>query len=161
LKYMLLVSKLVIVAAHAGGAKRARRISRRLSIGFAMVDKRRAEDGRNTYQLMNIVGDITECAIIVDDMIDTGSSAAKAAQALKDKGAKLIYVCATHAVFSQDALNTINSSVIDLVVVTNSISHKDLKTKTSKVLVLSVSPLLGEAIRRSHNEESVSSLFRY
>jgi len=160
-KHHLHQQQLVIVAAHAGGAKRARRISRKLDIGFALVDKRRTQDKDHTYQLMNIVGEVTDYVIIVDDMIDTGRSIAAAAKAIKEKGAKKIYVCATHAVFSQECLKTLTESDIDQVVVTNTIPHKDLKARCPKVMVLSVSPLLGEAIRRSHNEESVSSLFRY
>lgn len=101
-------TKVVIVAAHAGGAKRARRIARKLGMQFAMVDKRRLS-GTNEYQAMNIVGDITPTAVIVDDMIgmtskqkftlkDTGTSILKAAEAIKGNGAENIYVCATHGI---------------------------------------------------------------
>eukprot|EP01126_Amoeba_proteus_P048211 TRINITY_DN555_c1_g2_i1.p1 TRINITY_DN555_c1_g2~~TRINITY_DN555_c1_g2_i1.p1 ORF type:complete len:242 (+),score=38.46 TRINITY_DN555_c1_g2_i1:173-898(+) len=152
-------SELVIVAAHAGGAKRARRIARKLGLKFAMVDKRRL-DGSNEYEAMNIVGDLTPTAIIVEDMIDTGSSVTRAAEALKSNGVEDVYVCATHGVFSAGAIEKINQAPIKEVMVTNSISHPQLSTDgEGKVLVLSVSSLLGEAIRRIHNEESVSSLF--
>eukprot|EP01126_Amoeba_proteus_P048208 TRINITY_DN555_c1_g1_i1.p1 TRINITY_DN555_c1_g1~~TRINITY_DN555_c1_g1_i1.p1 ORF type:complete len:252 (+),score=50.15 TRINITY_DN555_c1_g1_i1:318-1073(+) len=152
-------SELVIVAAHAGGAKRARRIARKLGLQFAMVDKRRL-DGSNEYEAMNIVGDLTPTAVIVEDMIDTGSSVSSAAEALKSNGVQDVYVCATHGVFSPGATEKINQGPIKEVMVTNSISHPDLSVDgDGKVLVLSVSSLLGEAIRRIHNEESVSSLF--
>jgi len=148
----------VIVASHAGGAKRARRVARKLDLSFAMVDKRRLP-GTNEYQAMNVVGDITPTAVIVDDMIDTATSVLKAAEALQEKGAENIYVCATHGVLSKNAIDVINSGPFKEVVITNSISHPEIQQESKKIVVLSVANLLGEAIRRIHNEESVSSLF--
>lgn len=147
---------LVVVSPDAGGAERARSYAKKLGAPMAMIDKRRSAP--NVSEVMHIIGDVKDrTAIIIDDMIDTGGTMVKAAEALMKNGAKAVYATATHAVFSGDALEKIENSVIKEVVVTNSI-ERDYKSK--KIRVLSVAPLLGEAIRRIHLADSVSSLFK-
>lgn len=146
---------LVIVSPDAGGAERARAYAKKLDVPMAMIDKRRSAP--NVSEVMNVIGEVEgRTAVIVDDMIDTAGTLVKAAEALAKNKAKAVYACATHAVFSGSALERIENSVLKKVIVTNSIAHDKL---SEKVTVLSVAPLLGEAIRRIHQAESVSSLF--
>ena len=107
---------------------------------------------------MHIVGDIEgKNVVIVDDMIDTGGTIIQAAEAIKKDGAKDVYVCSTHPVFSRDARERLENSSLKEIIVTNTIPQKEDGCK--KIKVLSIAPLLGEAIKRIHNESSVSSLF--
>ena len=146
---------LIIVSPDAGGAERARAYAKKLSAPMAMIDKRRSSP--NVSEIMHIVGDVeNKTAIILDDMIDTGGTLAKAAEALVKNGAKAVYACATHAVFSGNAVEKIENSIIKQVVVTNSIAYN---SKSPKIKVLSVASLLGEAIKRINQADSVSSLF--
>lgn len=146
---------LVVVSPDAGGAERARAYAKKLSSPMAMIDKRRPSP--NVSEVMNVVGDVKDrTAVIVDDMIDTGGTLVKAAEALLKNGAKAVYACATHGVFSGSAYEKIETSCLKEVAVTNSIP---LSGRSSKVRVLSVAPLLGEAIKRIHQADSVSSLF--
>ena len=150
--------RVVVVSPDAGGTERARAFAKRLDAGLAIIDKRRS--GPNVSEVMHIIGDVAgEVCIIVDDMIDTAGTLCHAAKALKEKGAREIYACATHAVLSGPALERINESCLAEVVVTNSIPQDDKVKACSKLRVLSVAELLAEAIRRINGDESVSSLF--
>lgn len=148
----------VVVSPDAGGVERARAIAKRLDAGLAIIDKRRS--GPNVSEVMHIIGDVTDqTCIIVDDMIDTAGTLCQAAKALKDNGAKEVYAYAAHAVLSGPALERINASCLQEVVVTNTIPVQDKTIECPKLRVLSVADLLAEAIRRIHGDESVSSLF--
>jgi ribose-phosphate pyrophosphokinase len=150
--------RVVVVSPDAGGTERARAFAKRLDAGLAIIDKRRS--GPNVSEVMHIIGDVAgEVCMIVDDMIDTAGTLCQAAKALKEKGAREIYACATHAVLSGPALERINESCLEEVVVTNSIPLDDKVKACPKLRVLSVAELLAEAIRRINGDESVSSLF--
>ena len=148
--------ELTIVSPDPGGVERARAFAKRLDASLAIVDKRRPEP--NVSQVMHIVGNIEgKNVIIIDDMIDTGGTVIQAAEEIKKRGARSVAVCATHAVFSGDAVERLEDSALDEVIVTNTIPPK--KEKYRKITVLSIASLLGEAILRIHGEASVSSLF--
>ncbi len=149
----------VVVSPDIGGVVRARAVAKLLNdTDLAIIDKRRPK--ANVAQVMHIIGDVKgrDC-IIVDDMIDTGGTLAKAAEALKEHGANRIYAYATHPVFSGNAAENIKNSVIDEVIVTDSITLTDAIKATGKVRQLSLSSMLSEAIRRVSNEESISAMF--
>lgn len=151
----------VIVSPDIGGVVRARAIAKLLNgTDMAIIDKRRPR--HNESQVMNIIGDVAnrDC-IIVDDMIDTGGTLAKAAEALKDQGANRVFAYATHPVFSGNAVENLRNSVIDEMVVTDSIGLKPEIKALSKVKQLSLSSMLAEAIRRISNEESISAMFEH
>jgi ribose-phosphate pyrophosphokinase len=149
---------LVIVSPDAGGVERARAYAKRLEASLAIIDKRR--DAPNVAEAMNIVGEVEErTALILDDMIDTAGTLTEAAKALKENGAGKIYACCTHPVLSGSAVERIESSPLDKVVVTNTIPLNDKARNTSKIMALSVAELLGETIKRIHNSDSVSTLF--
>lgn len=149
---------LVVVSPDAGGVERARAFAKRLNANLAIIDKRR--EGPNQAKIMNIIGDVdNRDVLLLDDMIDTAGTIAQGAQACADKGARRVLAGCTHAVLSGPALQRLNDSVLDLVIVTNTIPLAGKDQVCKKIKVLSVAPLLGEAIRRIHNEESVSSLF--
>lgn len=148
---------LIIVSPDAGGVERARAFAKRLGANLAIIDKRRPAP--NVSEVMNIIGDVQgKTAIILDDMIDTAGTLTQAAVAIKNHGAKQIYACCTHAVLSGPAIERIEKSPIKQVVVTNTIPERE-SAKSDKIKRLSVGPLLGEAIKRIHFGESVSSLF--
>jgi len=150
--------KLVVVSPDAGGTERARAFAKRLDAGLAIIDKRRS--GPNVSQVMHIIGDVDgQTCLIVDDMIDTAGTLCQAAEALKEQGASAVYATASHPVLSGPALERINQSCLEEVVVTNTIPLGDKLEKCSKLRSLSVAQLLAEAIRRIHGDESVSSLF--
>ncbi len=149
---------LVVVSPDAGGVERARAFAKRLNANLAIIDKRR--EGPNQAKIMNIIGEVdNRDVLLLDDMIDTAGTIAQGAQACADKGARRVLAGCTHAVLSGPALQRLNDSVIDQVIVTNTIPMAGKDQVCKKIKVLSVAPLLGEAIRRIHNEESVSSLF--
>jgi ribose-phosphate pyrophosphokinase len=151
-------SNLVVVSPDAGGVERARAFAKRLQANLAIIDKRR--EGPNNAQIMNIIGAVNgRDALLLDDMIDTAGTIIQAAQACKDKGARRVWAGCTHAVLSGPALERLGQSCLDEVVVTNTIPLNGKDKIYSKLRVLSVAPLLGEAISRIHGEESVSSLF--
>ncbi len=151
-------TRLVVVSPDAGGTERARAFAKRLDAGLAIIDKRRS--GPNVSEVMHIIGDVSgQTCVIVDDMIDTAGTLCQAAQALKEKGAQRIFACASHAVLSGPALERIDNSCLEEVVVTNTIPLGEKVKICSKLRVLSVAELLAEAIRRIHGDESVSSLF--
>jgi ribose-phosphate pyrophosphokinase len=140
-----------------GGIKMARAYAKKFEAPLAIVDKRRIS-GEDT-EAMNILGDIKgKNLIIVDDLVATASSLVEAAAALKKQGGKEIYAAITHPVLSGPAIKRINDSVIKKLFVTNTIPVENGK-KHKKIEVLSIAPLLAEAIKRIHNEESVSCLF--
>jgi ribose-phosphate pyrophosphokinase len=149
---------LVMVSPDVGGVERARAFAKRLSAQIAIIDKRR--DRPNSSEVMNIVGQVKGWnSVLLDDMVDTAGTLVKAAQALGEQGAKSIRACATHAVLSGPALDRINDSLLRELVVTDTIPLGEKAGLCPKIKVLSVAGLLGEAIKRIHMEDSVSSLF--
>jgi len=153
-----LKNDLVIVSPDAGGVERARAYAKRLNTSLAIIDKRR--EGPNVSQVMNIIGDVEGMvAIIVDDLVDTGGTLARAAYALMEKGAKTVYACCTHPVLSGKAVEIISGSPIEEMIVTNTIPLQEEAKTCHKIKVLSVSSLLADAIRRIYEDESVSCLF--
>jgi ribose-phosphate pyrophosphokinase len=153
-----LKNDLVIVSPDAGGVERARAYAKRLNTSLAIIDKRR--EGPNVSQVMNIIGDVEGMvAIIVDDLVDTGGTLARAAYALMEKGAKAVYACCTHPVLSGKAVEIISGSPIEEMIVTNTVPLQEEARACRKIKVLSVSSLLADAIRRIYEDESVSCLF--
>lgn len=152
------LENLVIVSPDAGGVERARAFAKRLQCSIAIIDKRR--EAMNVSQVMNVIGEVEDRdTLILDDMIDTGSTTIKAATALKEKGAIRVVAACTHAVLSGSAVDGVNNSVIGELVVTNTIPFDSKKERCRKLTVLSIAPLLAEAINRIHEESSISSLF--
>jgi ribose-phosphate pyrophosphokinase len=148
---------IVIVSPDHGGVTRARKLAERLKAPIAIIDKRRPRP--NVAEVMNIVGNIEgKTAILIDDIIDTAGTITLAANALVENGALEVYACCTHPVLSGPAIERIQNSKIKELVITNSISLPEEK-KIDKIVNLSVAPLLGEAIIRVHEEQSVSTLF--
>src|SRR6266568_7891376 len=148
---------LVLVSPDAGGVERARAIAKRLNAGLAIIDKRR--DGPNVANFMYLIGDVkNKDVVVIDDMIDTAGTLIQAVEAVKREGARRVLACAVHGVLSGPALKRIEESPLEEVIITNSVPLTSGKV-SSKVHVLSVAPLLAEAIRRIHDEESVSTLF--
>jgi ribose-phosphate pyrophosphokinase len=149
---------LVIVSPDAGGVERARAFARKLQCSLAIIDKRR--EMANVSQVMHVIGDVSgRDAIILDDMIDTAGTTTQAAAALKENGAARVFAASTHAVLSGPAIDRINGSVIEELIVTNTIPLDSKKEKCGKLTVLSIAPLLAEAIKRIHEESSISTLF--
>jgi ribose-phosphate pyrophosphokinase len=151
--------ELTIVSPDAGGAERARAYAKRLDAELAIIDKRRSDDG--STEVMNVVGDVSgRTCIIQDDIIDTAGTIVKAAHALKENGAKLVIACAVHGVLSGSAIDRLESSPIEQVIITNTIPlHSDRARSSNKIKQLSVARLLGQAIRSINEETSVSKLF--
>jgi ribose-phosphate pyrophosphokinase len=152
------LENMIVISPDAGGVERARAYAKRLDTSLAIIDKRR--DIPNEAKAMNIIGDVKgKIAFIVDDMIDTAGTLMEATDALLGAGAKEVHACCSHPVLSGPAGDRIANSPIKSVVTTNTIPLNDELKKNSKIKVLSVAPLLGEAILRIHQETSVSSLF--
>jgi len=148
----------VIVAPDAGGVERARAMAKRFDAGLAIIDKRR--EGPGQAVAMHLIGDVKgRDAVVIDDIIDTAGTLTQAVTALEREGARRIMACGVHAVLSGPAIDRIAASPIEEVVVTNSIPLSETKRAAARITVLTVAPLLGEAIRRIHDEESVSTLF--
>jgi len=149
---------LLVVSPDVGGVVRARALAKRLESDLAIIDKRRPR--ANDAEVMNIIGDVTgRTCVIMDDMVDTAGTLAKAADALKSEGAIKVLAYCTHPVLSGGAVERIANSELDEVVVTDSIPLREDAKKCSKIRVLSVVDLLAETILRISNEDSVSSLF--
>jgi ribose-phosphate pyrophosphokinase len=149
---------LVIVSPDAGGVERARAFAKRLEASLAIVDKRR--DAPNVSEAMNVIGEVDgKTAVILDDMVDTAGTLTQTADALKEKGAGRIYACCTHPVLSGAAVERIDASPIDNLVVTNTIPLNRKARNCPKIVTLSVAEYLGETIKRVHNSDSVSTLF--
>ncbi len=149
---------LVIVSPDAGGTERARAYAKRMNADLAIIDKRREKP--NQSEVMNIVGDVKGLhAILVDDIVDTGGSLCQAAEAIIKQGARSVIGVCTHPVLSGQAVQKIHESPLEVLVVSDTIPLGDKEKRTNKLRVLSVGKLLGEAIRRIHTGDSVSSLF--
>jgi ribose-phosphate pyrophosphokinase len=151
--------EIVVVSPDAGGVERAREFAKRFkNASIAIIDKRREQ--ANVSKVMHIVGAVKgKVAILLDDMIDTGGTIVQAADALVRDGAGLVYACCSHAVLSGNAVERINNSKLHELVVTNTIPIQDKLEKEGRITVLDVSPILAEAIKRIHDDASVSSLF--
>ncbi|MDI6889506.1 MAG: ribose-phosphate pyrophosphokinase [Thermodesulfovibrionales bacterium] len=149
---------LVIVSPDAGGVERARAFAKRLQCSIAIIDKRR--EMMNVSEVMNVIGEVENMdTFILDDMIDTGGTITQAAGALEEKGARRVVAACTHAVLSGSAVERVNNSVIEELIVTNTIPFNSKREQCRKLTVLNIAPLIGEAIRRIHEESSISSLF--
>ncbi|MFB8788966.1 MAG: ribose-phosphate pyrophosphokinase [Potamolinea sp.] len=153
------LSDLVVVSPDVGGVARARAFAKKLNDApLAIIDKRR--QAHNVAEVMNVIGDVKgKTAVLVDDMIDTGGTISEGARILREEGARQVYACATHAVFSPPAVERLSSGVFEEVIVTNTIPVPDAK-RFKQLTVLSVANLLGETIWRIHEDTSVSSMFR-
>jgi len=148
----------VIVSPDAGGVERARAFAKRLNASLAIIDKRR--ERANVSEVMHVIGDVSgKDAILIDDMIDTAGTITQAVLAIKKNGAKRVIAACTHAVLSGPAIERLNSSELEEVITTNTIPMDSKQEKCKKLTVLSIAPLLGEAIKRIHEESSVTSLF--
>jgi len=150
-------NEIVLVSPDAGGVERARAFAKRLDATLAIIDKRRG--GANESRVMNIIGDVAgKTAVLLDDMVDTAGTMVQGAAAIHRNGAKRVFACATHPVLSGPAIERLEKSEIEQLVVTNTIPLGE-KAACRKIRVLSVANLLGEAIKRIHFNDSVSSLF--
>jgi ribose-phosphate pyrophosphokinase len=148
----------VIVSPDAGGVERARAYGKRLNAGLAIIDKRRAAP--NVAEIMHIVGDVRDCdAILVDDMVDTAGTLCQGARALAEHGARRVFALATHSVLSGPAITRLNESNIESLITSNTIPLTPAGRACPKLKVLSAANLFGEAIKRIHDLDSVSSLF--
>jgi ribose-phosphate pyrophosphokinase len=150
---------LVIVSPDVGGVARARAFAKKLNDApLAIIDKRR--QAHNVAEVLNVIGDVKgKTAVLVDDMIDTGGTITEGAKLLREEGASQVYACATHAVFSPPAVERLSSGVFEEVIITNTIPITE-KNRFPQLVVLSVANLLGEAICRIHEDNSLSSMFR-
>ncbi len=148
----------VLISPDAGGVERTRAYAKRLNAELAIIDKRREK--ANVSEVVNIIGDIKdrEC-VIMDDMIDTAGTLCNAAEAVMKRGAKRVYAAATHGVLSGPAIERITASPLEEVVITDTIPLSEAGRKCTKIKVLTVSRFIGEAIKRIHHSDSVSSLF--
>ncbi len=153
------LSDIVVVSPDVGGVARARAFAKKLNDApLAIIDKRR--QAHNVAEVLNVIGDVAgKTAVLVDDMIDTGGTIAAGAKLLRDEGARQVYACATHAVFSPPAVERLSSGVFEEVIVTNTIPVPP-ENHFEQLTVLSVANLLGETIWRVHEDTSVSSMFR-
>ena len=152
------LNNLICVAPDVGGVERTRALSRRINTGIAIIDKRRPAPGKS--EVMNIVGSVkNKNCVIIDDIIDSGGTIVNAAQALKNKGAKEIYVYITHAVLSGQAVERIQKSKIKKLITTDTIDNSKKIKESSKIEIISMAPTIAEAMKRIANSTSVSSLF--
>ncbi|GGX84275.1 ribose-phosphate pyrophosphokinase [Vogesella fluminis] len=152
------IEDLIVVSPDVGGVVRARAVAKALNTDLAIIDKRRPK--ANVAEVMNIIGDVQgRTCLIVDDMIDTANTLCKAASALKERGAERVLAYASHAIFSGQAVDRINNSDIDQVVITDTIPLSAQAKQSSRIRVVSIGGLIAETLRRINNEESVSYLF--
>ena len=159
IKKKLSLNNLVCVAPDVGGVERTRALSRKINVGIAIIDKRRPAPGKS--EVMNIVGNVkNKTCVIVDDIIDSGGTIVNAAKALKDKGAKEVHVYITHAVLSGLAVEKIEKSNIKKLVTTDTIDNSKKIKKSKKIEIISIAPMISEAMKRIANSTSVSSLFK-
>ncbi|MBT4910658.1 MAG: ribose-phosphate pyrophosphokinase [Alphaproteobacteria bacterium] len=148
----------IIVSPDVGGVVRARIIASRIGADLAIVDKRREKAGES--EVMNIIGDVDgRACFIIDDIVDSAGTLCNASNALLEQGATEVYAYVTHGVLSGDAVERVNNSSLTKLVLTDTIEESDLVLKSNKIEVISISSLLGEAIKRISDEKSVSSLF--
>ena len=151
-------SELMIVSPDVGGVVRARALADRLNVDLAIVDKRRPRPGES--EVMNIIGDVKDRRLILfDDIVDSAGTLCMAAKALSDRGAKSVSAYVSHGVLSGKALERVSDSVLDELVITDSIAQPETILSHPKIRIVPIAPLIGEAIRRIANEESVSKLF--
>lgn len=151
-------TNLIVVSPDAGGVERARAFAKRLDVSLGIIDKRRERN--NVSQVMHIIGEVDgRDVLLVDDMIDTGGTLIESVNALAAKGARRILACCTHGVLSGSAIERLNDSPLEELIVTDTVPVQEKAETCKKLRVLSVALLLGEAIQRIHNETSVSSLF--
>ena len=159
IKKKLNLNNLICVSPDVGGVERTRALSRKINVGIAIIDKRRSTPGKS--EVMNIIGDVkNKTCVIVDDIIDSGETIVNAAQALKNKGAKDVYVYITHAVLSGAAVDKIEKSNIKKLITTDTIDNSKKIKKSKKIEAISIAPMMSEAIKRISNSTSVSSLFK-
>jgi len=153
------LSDIVVVSPDVGGVARARAFAKKLNDApLAIIDKRR--QAHNVAEVMNVIGDVAgKTAVLVDDMIDTGGTISEGARLLREEGARQVYACATHAVFSPPAIQRLSSGLFEEVIVTNTLPVPEAD-RFPQLTVLSVANLLGETIWRIHEDSSVSSMFR-
>lgn len=150
---------LIVVSPDIGGVVRARAVAKQLGVDLAIIDKRRPQ--ANAVEIMNIIGDVNgRTCLLVDDMVDTAGTLCNAAKALKEHGANRVVAYATHPVLSGNAVENLNNSVLDELVVTDSIPLSDAVKNCTRVRQLTLSKMLAEAMRRLSNEESLSAMFR-
>lgn len=150
---------MVMVSPDMGSVARAREMANRLEVPLAVVDKRRPK--ANESEVMNLIGEVSgKRALLFDDMIDTGGTLVKAAQAVKDRGAVSVTACATHPILSGEAIQLLNDSVLSEVLISDSIPLTNGAAQLPKFKVISIAPLVAEAIRRIHEEKSISILFQ-
>ncbi|MBE8716336.1 ribose-phosphate pyrophosphokinase [Cellvibrio polysaccharolyticus] len=151
---------LIVVSPDIGGVVRARAVAKQLGIDLAIIDKRRPQAG--IAEVMNIIGDVNNrTCLLVDDMVDTAGTLCNAAKALKEHGAKKVVAYCTHPVLSGRAIQNLDNSVLDELVITDSIPLTQITADCSRIRQLTLSKMLAEAIRRLSNEESLSAMFRY
>ncbi|NDJ17271.1 ribose-phosphate pyrophosphokinase [Myxacorys almedinensis A] len=150
---------IVVVSPDVGGVARARALAKKLDDApLAIIDKRR--QAHNVAEVMNVIGDVAgKTAVLVDDMIDTAGTITEGAKLLRQQGARQVYACATHAIFSPPAIERLSSGVLEEVIVTNTIPIAE-ENRFPQLTVLSVASVLGETIWRIHEDTSVSSMFR-
>jgi len=154
----LRIPDLVIVSPDAGGVERARAYAKRLNASLAIIDKRRTE--KNVAEILHVIGEVRGMnALIVDDIVDTAGTLMGTVKALKHEGAQKVYACFTHAVLSGPAVERLRGSELEQVLVTDTLPIDEGKKAEARLQILSIAPLLGEAIRRIHTNSSVSSLF--
>ena len=159
IKKKIRLNDLICVAPDVGGVERTRALSRRINSSIAIIDKRRPTPGKS--EVMNIVGSVkNKSCIIVDDIIDSGGTIVNAVQALKDKGAKDVYVFITHAVLSGEAVNKIEKSKVKKLITTDTIDNSKKIKGSKKIEIISIAPMISEAMKRIANSTSVSSLFK-
>ena len=159
IKKKLKLNNLICVAPDVGGVERTRALSRRLDVSIAIIDKRRPRPGQS--EVMNIIGDVkNKKCVIIDDIIDSGGTIVNAAKALKSKGAKEVYVYITHAVLSGKAVEKIEKSQIEKLIITDTIDNSKKIINSKKIEVISIAPMISEAMKRISNSTSVSSLFK-
>ena len=153
------INNIICVSPDVGGVERTRALSRRLNSSIAIIDKRRPTPGKS--EVMNIVGNVkNKNCVIVDDIIDSGGTIVNAAKALKEKGAKDVYVYITHAVLSGEAVQKIEKSQIKKLITTDTIDNSKKIKKSKKIEIISLAPMISEAMKRIANSTSVSSLFK-
>ncbi|MFY8154391.1 MAG: ribose-phosphate diphosphokinase, partial [Hyphomicrobiales bacterium] len=158
IKSRMALGDLMVVSPDVGGVVRARALAKRIDAPLAIVDKRRERPGES--EVMNVIGDVSgRTCILIDDIIDSGGTLVNAAEALLEKGAKDVLAYITHGVLSGGAVARIASSKLRELVITDSIMPTEAVRVAQNIRVLSIAPLIGEAIARTYSEESVSSLF--
>ena len=159
IKKKITLNNLICVAPDVGGVERTRALSRRINTNIAIIDKRRPAPGKS--EVMNIVGNVkNKNCVIIDDIIDSGGTIVNAAKALKEKGAKDVYVYITHAVLSGQSIDKIEKSQIKKLITTDTIDNLKKIKNSKKIEIISIAPMISEAMKRISNSTSVSSLFK-